>query len=175
MNRTDTKALPEGITFESIRAFGRGVMTALLRDAYAFDKRYEESCLAEWQYWDDYFFDHPQIADACGFVTTLDGKPIGFIVWDPRRAPEYEIGNNCVVTERKGAGYGVLQLSEAVGRMQAAGAQRIVVRTDETLTPARRMYARAGFREVAVKPRDGFNGAEIYLEYDDALRRERQP
>ena len=35
------------------------------------------------------FYDNPDIADNCGFVTCYKGEPIGFISWDPRNRPDY--------------------------------------------------------------------------------------
>ena len=45
--------------------------------------------------YDIFFYDNPEIAEKYGLVTCMDGVPIGFVTWDPRKRPEYvEIGHN---------------------------------------------------------------------------------
>lgn len=139
--------------FRKLSEFPRGIMYALLSRAYAFEPGYERANLSEWLRWDGFFSDRPDIADRCSFVTCVNGAPIGFIAWDPRELPERaEIGNNCIIPEYKGKGYGIAQLNEAVRRILDCGCKSIYVSTDINLLPARRMYERAGFREISREP-----------------------
>ena len=79
----------------------RGTLRALLRDAYAFHPECERLWGAQWREFDDFFYDRPRIADTCGFLTVLDGEPIGFASWDPRPLPAYaEMGHNCIAAAR---------------------------------------------------------------------------
>ncbi|MFD2877316.1 GNAT family N-acetyltransferase [Paenibacillus rhizoplanae] len=79
-------------------------------------------------------------------MTTLHGKAIGFVSWDPRQMPRYaEIGHNCIATAYKGKGYSTLQLQEAVHRILQNEVQHILVTTNDDLLPAQRMYERVGF------------------------------
>lgn len=49
--------------------------------------------------------DNPHIAEFSGFMTVLEGKPIGFVSWNPTNLPEStEIGHNCILTQYKGNG-----------------------------------------------------------------------
>ena len=137
------------LTFLPLGEAPRGTMTALLRDAYAFDPSYEAACLATWREHDDFFSDRPELASRCGFVTMLRGEAVGFIVYDPRTLPDYvELGDNCIAARCKGRGYGHAQLAEAVGRLTEAGARELRVWTDENLIPAQRNYESVGFRAV---------------------------
>ncbi|MFC6651578.1 GNAT family N-acetyltransferase [Paenibacillus rhizoplanae] len=134
------------IEFSKVSLFERGTLLELLKDAYSFDRRYEQSCLEDWQEFDNFFFDNLQIADKYGFMTTLHGKAIGFVSWDPRQMPRYaEIGHNCIATAYKGKGYSTLQLQEAVHRILQNEVQHILVTTNDDLLPAQRMYERVGF------------------------------
>ncbi|MEK4852935.1 GNAT family N-acetyltransferase [Paenibacillus sp. FSL H7-0756] len=134
------------IEFSKISLFERGTLLELLQDAYSFDGRYEQSCLEDWQEFDNFFFDNLQIADKYGFMTMLHGKVIGFVSWDPRQLPQCaEIGHNCIATAHKGKGYSTLQLQEAVHRILRNEVQHILVTTNGDLIPAQRMYERAGF------------------------------
>ena len=82
-------------------------------------------------------------------MTVLEGKPIGFVSWNPTNLAEStEIGHNCILTKYKGNGYGKRQMREAVQRIIAQGAQRIVVWTNQVCVPAQHTYESAGFQFV---------------------------
>ena len=153
-------------SFQKITLFPRGTLVALLRKACSFDPRWEEAYGGSWREFDTFFFDHPEIADRCGFFSVLDGVPIGFVSWDPRRLPEsVEIGHNCIAPRHQGRGFGTAQLLEAVARIRRTGAERICVTTSEELFPAQRMYAKAGFRELRRRECGDFCGKRIDCEY----------
>ena len=140
-------------SFQKITLFPRGTLAALLRDAYSFDSRWEVAYGGSWREFDAFFFDHPEIADRCGFFSVLDGVPIGFVSWDPRRLPEsVEIGHNCIRSDWKGRGFGTRQMREALRRISVARPRKIFVVTSAPLLPAQRMYERAGFREGGREP-----------------------
>ncbi|MFI3236613.1 MAG: hypothetical protein R3Y47_01140 [Lachnospiraceae bacterium] len=96
-----------GLEFRQIRDFSSGTLYRLLADAYSFDERCLELWEADWKEFDNFFYGNLSIADTCGFITMLDGDPIGMASWDPRKLPEYvEIGHNCIITKYKGNRYG---------------------------------------------------------------------
>lgn len=135
-----------GIEFKKVSEFNRGILFKLLKDAYSFNRQYEEACQTKWREDDDFFFDNLHIADKYCIITTLDGEAIGFIAWDPRNMPEYAvIGDNCIVTEHKGKGYGKLQLQEAINRITQYDVKKIIVTTNDDLIPAQRNYESVGF------------------------------
>lgn len=135
------------IEFRKITEFPRGTLAALLKDGYSFEPNFARYWQNQWQEFDDFFYDNPQIAEKCGFITTLGGEPIGLVSWDPRKLPESaEIGHNCIVTKCKGNGYGKRQMREAVNRIIAQGAKKIIVWTNEKLVAAQRTYESVGFK-----------------------------
>ena len=137
------------IEFRKITEFPRGTLAALLTDGYSFEPKFEYYWKEQWQEFDDFFYSNPQIAEKCGFITVLNGEPIGLVSWDPRKLPEYaEVGHNCIVTKYKGNGYGKRQMREAVNRIIALGAKRIIVWTNERLVAAQRTYESVGFKFV---------------------------
>lgn len=134
------------IEFRKVSDFHRGILFALLKDAYSFDCRYEQYCSSDWQIFDDFFFDNLQIADKCGFITTKNEEAIGFVSWDPRSMPESaQIGFNCIASKHKGNGYGNMQLQEAVNRISQNDVRKNIVTTNDDLIPAQRMYESVGF------------------------------
>lgn len=137
------------IKFRKITEFPRGTLAALLKDGYSFEPKFAYYWQKQWQEFDNFFYDNPQIAEKYGFITVLDDEPIGLVSWDPRKLPEYvEIGHNCIATKHKRNGYGRRQMQEAVNRIIAQGAKRIIVWTNENLVAAQRTYESVGFRFV---------------------------
>lgn len=139
----------ENIKFEKFSKFPKGIMYELLKDSYSFEPRYEKDWGNEWKKADDFFYNNLNIADECGFITTLNDKPIGFICWDPRNNPKYtEIGHNCIIKNYKRKGYGKKQLQEAIIRIKEKKPQKIIVTTNEGLIPAQKNYESVGFKFV---------------------------
>ncbi|WNS45970.1 GNAT family N-acetyltransferase [Paenibacillus sp. MMS20-IR301] len=147
------------IEFQKVSGFQRGTLLKLLKDAYSFDSRYEQSWIADWEAMDSFFFDNPAIADEYGLITTLKGEAIGFVVWDPRNLPESaELGHNCIASIHKGKGYSKLQLQETFNRIICKGAKTILVTTNDDLIPAQRMYESAGFTLVQKRKNEDIAG-----------------
>lgn len=137
------------IEFRKITEFPRGTLAALLKDGYSFETQFAYYWQKQWQEFDDFFYDNPQIAEKYGFITALDGEPIGLVSWDPRNLPESaEVGHNCIATKYKGNGYGKQQVREAVNRIIAQGAEKIIVCTNEKLVAAQYTYESVGFKFV---------------------------
>ena len=136
------------IEFKSFSDYTRGILYKQLVDSYSFDSIWQEHADKDWKDYDNFFYDNLQFTDDCGFVTILNGEPIGHISWDPRNMPRYvEIGHNCIVSKYKGKGYGKKQLQEAINRIaQYEGIQKIIVTTNGKLTPAQHNYESVGFK-----------------------------
>ena len=160
------ESIHEALSFRKFTDFGRGIMYGILNDAYSFDARCAQCWDENWRESDEFFFDHPEIADKYGFVTCFRGEPIGFICWDPRNRPEYvEIGHNTVRTAFKGNGFGKAQLMEALRRIREyEGLKEIRVRTNSNLI-APKNYESAGFVLYDRKKNQGetaFSGDDLY-------------
>lgn len=157
------------IKFEKVSDFNRGILFELLTDAYSYDSRYKQCWSSDWQNFDDFFFDNLQIADKYGFITTVNDEAVGFVSWDPRNMPKYvEIGHNCVASKYKGNGYGKIQLQEAVNRIVQYDVRKIIVTTNDKLTPAQRMYESIGFKQYQRRKNESnsaFSGEYIDYEY----------
>lgn len=154
------------IEFKKTTEFSRGLILDLLKDAYSFDLRYEQCWEENWQETDYLLFNNRQIAERFSFVTSLNGEPIGFIVWDPRNMPAYaEIGHNCIRTKYKGNEFGKLQLGEAIRRIYKMGTNKIIVTTNGSLIPAQKNYENMGFQ--LMRRRINLDNPEVAGEYLD--------
>ena len=103
-------------------------------------------------------------------MTCLDGKPIGFVVWDPRNRPDYvEIGHNGICERYKRMGYGHTQLAEAIRRIKEyPGLKKIIVKTNSNLA-APKNYESVGFvlkRREENTSESAFSGDYLYYEID---------
>jgi len=158
------------IEFRSICDFPRGTLLRQLADAYSFDGRWEDLFGESWKEYDNFIFDHPSIGATCGFVTVVDGVPVGHITWDPRKAPgSVQIGHNCILSAYKGNDYGKAQLSEAIRRIIETGnPEKIIVSTNDRLA-ARYNYEACGFKLVKRRENtdaSAFSGDYLYYEID---------
>ena len=156
------------IEFRKLTEYPRGTLYEILADAYSFDERNRQIWDADWKETDDFFYGHPEIADRYSLATCLDGKPIGFVTWDPRNRPAYvEIGHNGIREQYKGRGYGRLQLEEALRRIREyEGLKRIIVCTNSNLA-APGNYEAAGFKLYDRKPNrteSAYTGDYLYYE-----------
>ncbi|MBS6645956.1 MAG: GNAT family N-acetyltransferase [Clostridiaceae bacterium] len=159
------------LTFEKISSFDKGILYRQLIEGYSFDDRWRACFEKDWIEYDDFFFNNLSIADKYGFITVLDGIPIGHISWDPRNVPEYAaIGHNCIIPEYKGNGYGKRQLQEAVNRIrQYDGLKKIIVSTNSALA-APYNYESVGFKLCQRRKNQGkssFSGD--FLDYEIIL------
>lgn len=144
-----------GLEYRKFSEFQRGILFELLQDSYSYEPRYERDWCENWKETDSFFYDHLQIADECGFITVLNGVPIGFICWDPRNIPEYmEIGHNCIASAYKGNQYGKMQLQEAVRRMNQKRVKKIIVTTNEYLITAQKNYESVGLKRIREREND---------------------
>jgi GNAT superfamily N-acetyltransferase len=162
--------MDERIQFKDLSEFDRGILYGLLCESYAglLEARagYAQAYRQRWRKLDDDAFDHLGSIGRCS-VSVVEGKPIGFVSWDPRELPRFgRIGQNCIVPFHRGKGYGKTQIRKAVSILRQAGAESIVVTTANHpfFIPAQRMYVSCGFLEVGRSHTDDFGGHEL-IEY----------
>jgi ribosomal-protein-alanine N-acetyltransferase len=75
----------------------------------------------------------------------------GFII-SRLAADEAEILSVAVASARRGRGLARALLNLHMRRLAGLGARAVFLEVDEDNAPARRLYARAGFREVGRRP-----------------------
>ncbi len=144
------------LEFKSFCQFQRGLITSLLsqsyQDYFADDPKCESPWRRSWEEYDQAVFQHLDTVGACGFVTCLNDKVIGFASWDPRQFPDYGIiGHNCILPAFRGNAYGKRQIIEILKIFKRRGFKKARVTTGEHpfFVPAQRMYQSCGFREVS--------------------------
>ena len=78
-------------------------------------------------------------------------KTVGFIL-SRRAADEAEILSVAVARTWQGRGHSRAMLDLHLRRLAGLGSRAVFLEVDENNTPARKLYARAGFREVGKRP-----------------------
>jgi ribosomal protein S18 acetylase RimI-like enzyme len=143
------------LTFAPISRYRPGALSDLLHKSYA---GLIQECPAYWKQegekWDDFdrqAFAHPDTVGKCVFVSCLDDRSIGLASYDPRPGPRYGlIGQNCVLPEYRGQGFGKQQILEILRRFGEYQIRSARVSTSEHpfFRPALRMYQSLGFKET---------------------------
>lgn len=159
------------IEFKKFIDYDRGVLCKQLMNAYSFNPLWKEHFEQDWVEYDDFFYEHLDFTNDCGFIMVVDGDPIEHLSWDPRNLPEYVIiGHNCILTEYKGQGYGRILLEEAVNRIKKyKGIKKIIVTTNDKLIPAQRNYESAGFKIRSKRENNDTPFSGDYIDYEMIL------
>jgi ribosomal-protein-alanine N-acetyltransferase len=134
------------------RLFGRGepVLTlATPRDAAALSALHAASFNRGWSEheFEQLLTDRSVICERAA----IGRATVGFIV-SRRAADEAEILSVAVAQRQRGRGLARRLLDLHLRRLAGLGLRAVFLEVDETNTPARRLYARAGFSEVGRRP-----------------------
>jgi ribosomal-protein-alanine N-acetyltransferase len=97
------------------------------------------------------FRDCLRVGYTCRVLADGD-TPVGYAVLSAA-AGEAHLLNLCVRADRRRAGYGRLLLDHVLEAARAEGAKLLFLEVRPSNGDARRLYARAGFREIARRPR----------------------
>lgn len=158
------------IEFRKISDYPRKTLYLQLKDAYSFDKNCFDLWEKEWKDYDKFFYDNLDIADKYGFITVLDGIPIGHISWDPRNKPNFAIiGHNCIITKYKGKGYGKKQLEEAIRRIKNENFKKIIVTTNEITYAAQKNYESVGMKKIKKRKNLDTPFSDDYIDYEKLI------
>ena len=84
-----------------------------------------------------------------------DGRPIGTIAVKPLTEVLCELKRMYLLREYRGRGHGRRLLDEAVAWARNAGYGEIIAWSDTRFVDAHRLYQRAGFEQIAVRPEPG--------------------
>jgi GNAT superfamily N-acetyltransferase len=143
------------LSFAPISLFSPGDLASIIGRSYAaLLEESPENWDAErgkWGEFDRQVFAWPDTIGACVFVSRLDRQPVGLASFDPRPAPVYGlVGQNCVLPEYRGRGFGKKQILEILARFRdrGIGAARVTTSGHPFFLPAREMYRSLGFREI---------------------------
>lgn len=96
-----------------------------------------------------------------GWIAVVDGRPAGSIFCMADDAETARLRLLIVEPWARGLGVGAGLVEACVEFARSAGYRRMVLWTDEFLTPARKLYAAAGFRLVAAEAQVAFGHENV--------------
>jgi GNAT superfamily N-acetyltransferase len=166
------------IKYKKIAEFERGILYRFLCESYedllSAMPDYINEYKRNWEKFDLDAFNNPYTIGQCILVSVLDESPIGFVSWDPRRFPEKgEIGQNCIIPDYRGKGYGKLQIQKVLSIFQEELAESIIVTTADHpfFDTAKKMYLSCGFKESEYSYTDKYGGFKL-INFKYKFRRE---
>jgi GNAT superfamily N-acetyltransferase len=143
------------LTWTPISLYRPGTLSDLVHKSYAIlVQEYPEHWESESEKWEDFdrqAFGHPGTIGKCVFVSYLGDKPVGLAAYDPRHELQYGlIGQNCILPEYRGRGFGKQQILEILRRFRErkTGAARVTTSAHPFFIPAKNMYQSLGFKET---------------------------
>lgn len=137
------------LKFEPVAKYEKGIVFSLL----------QQSCVEVWNdAWEDAtrryegeIFKKTKRAGASVFISTLNDKPIGMACWEPIQGDDFAIiGDNCILPEYRGKGFGRAQIKEILKRLRNQRYKKVIVKTGDHpfFAAADKMYLACGFHEV---------------------------
>jgi GNAT superfamily N-acetyltransferase len=137
------------LKFSEITEYEQGTVFSLLSQSFA--ELWNDKLEEKMKKFDKEVFENHDTVGACVFISTLNGKPVGMVSWDPRQGPELGIiGYNCILPEYQGRGFGKTQIKEIIKRMKEKGFKKVIVTTGEHpfFESTDKMYLACGFTET---------------------------
>lgn len=101
-----------------------------------------------------------------GWIADVDGRPAGSIFCVAEDSDTARLRLLIVEPWARGLGVGAALVGACVEFARAAGYRRMVLWTDEFLTPARRLYAAAGFRLVSSRTHVAFGHENVAEDWE---------
>jgi GNAT superfamily N-acetyltransferase len=141
------------IDFKTIDNFKHGLIQSILKKSYAKfidcfpnDK---ERFYEQWEQEDRDAFSNPHTIGKYLFFACLKDFPIGYCSWDERQNPVGIIGQNCILPEYQGQGYGRKQIELIINIFNDKNFNeiRVITGEHEFFIPAQRIYKNYGFKE----------------------------
>lgn len=153
------------IVFKRLNQFEKGLIYKLLCESYASlveaKPDYKHEFETNWQETDDDLFDGSN-SSGKAVISTLYGKPIGFVSWYVEGKEVGSIGHNCMVPFHCRKGYGKRQVHMALDELLPQ-VHRVKVTTANHpfFLPARRTYLSCGFVEIGRSQTESYGGFEL--------------
>ena len=156
------------IDFKTIDNFKPGLIQLILKNSYSkFTDCFpnaKEIFYKQWEEEDNDAFNNPNTIGKYLFFTCLKDVPIGYCSWDEREKPVGIIGQNCILPEYQGQGYGMKQIELIINifKDKKFGEIRVVTGEHEFFIPAQRIYTQCGFKKRQRINGNLFNRIEFY-------------
>lgn len=153
--------------YGNIDKFRSGLIEKLLKTSYQRLIDYfpdeKQRFYSQWEKEDYETFSNPDTIGKHVLFTCISNNPIGYFSWDDRQYPMGIIGQNCILPEYQGQGYGRKQIEKIVKIFKDKNFSEIKATTGDHdfFISAQKMYAYCGFQELRKWKGDLFNLIEF--------------
>ncbi|MBN1415746.1 MAG: GNAT family N-acetyltransferase [Bacteroidales bacterium] len=156
------------LEYKTIDNFKPGLIKRLLKNCYKgliehFPEE-KQRFYRQWEKEDNETFNNPKTVGKYVLFSCINNSPIGYVSWDDRQFPLGIVGQNCILPDYQGKGYGKKQIELIIKFFQDNKFNEIQAITGdhEFFAPARRIYITCGFQELKKTKGDIFELVEFF-------------
>ena len=141
------------ITYKEIDFFKQGIIENLLKNSYKDLFRYfpneKRRLYDQWEREDKDSFNNLDTIGRHVLFTCINDNPIGYFSWDDRQYPLGIVGQNCILPDYQGQGYGKKQIEYIIELFQCDKFNEVKAITGdhEYFITAQKMYLSCGFQQ----------------------------
>lgn len=155
------------IVYRTIDNFKPGLIENLLKTSYKrlidYFPNEKQRFYHQWENEDYEAFNNPDTIGIYVLFSCLGNNPIGYFSWDDRQFPLGIIGQNCILPNYQGQGYGRNQIESVIKIFQDKKFYeiRVITGNHDFFTASQKMYTNCGFQEKRKIEGDLFNLIEL--------------
>jgi GNAT superfamily N-acetyltransferase len=155
------------IEYKPIDLFEPGLIEKLLKSSYKDFFRWfpneKQRLYDQWEREDKEALNNPDTIGRHVLFTCIKDNPIGYFSWDDRQYPLGIVGQNCILPDYQGQGYGKRQIEYIIGifKNKKFNQIRAVTGDHEFFIAAQKMYLKSGFQEEKKTQGDLFKLVEF--------------
>jgi GNAT superfamily N-acetyltransferase len=155
------------IFYKTIDNFKPGLIQEIIIASYKnlidYFPEEKQRLYGHWEKEDVDAFNNPETIGKHVLFSCIKNKPIGYFSWDDRQYPLGIIGQNCVLPNYQGKGYGKKQIELIIQLFQDNKFKEIIAITGDHkfFLSSQKMYISCGFREQKKIKGDLFNLIEF--------------
>jgi GNAT superfamily N-acetyltransferase len=141
------------IDYRTIDNFRSGLIEKLLKTSYKrlidYFPNDKQRYYTQWEKEDSEAFNNPDTIGKYVLFSCISNNPIGYFSWDDRQYPLGIIGQNCILPNFQGQGYGRKQIDLMIKIFQDKKFNEIKAITGDHdfFISAQKMYTNCGFQE----------------------------
>ena len=140
------------IEFRPISDFKRGQIQTLIKKCYQGLIDYfpgeKERFYHQWEKEDRLAFENMETIGRHVLFSCIDTNITGLFSWDDRQFPNAVIGQNCILPDFRGNGYGAKQIEKIIKIVKNDNFKTLTAETGDHnfFIPAHKMYEKCGFK-----------------------------
>lgn len=155
------------INFKTIENFSPGIIQKIIKTSYKGLIDYfpdaKQRLFLQWEKEDSEAFNNSETIGRHLLFSCDGNKTIGYFSWDDREYPIGKVGQNCILPDYQGQGYGKKQIELIIQIFQDKKFNEIKAITGDHIffMPAQKMYINCGFQKQREIKGDFFNLIEF--------------